>query len=66
MPSVTQFLIALPASMVAASLFTIWLATRSPNPMVVDDYSRIARSTEQRRERVESSLERMFERYPPK
>jgi hypothetical protein len=45
------FLIALPASMVAASMFTIWLATRSPNPMVVDDYSRIARSTEQRRER---------------
>lgn len=45
------FLIALPASVVAASMFTIWLATRSPNPMVVDDYSRIARSTEQRRER---------------
>jgi hypothetical protein len=45
------FLIALPASVVAASMFTIWLALRSPNPMVVDDYSRIARSTELRRER---------------
>lgn len=45
------FLIALPASVVAASMFTIWLATRSPNPMVVDDYSRINRSTELRRER---------------
>ena len=45
------FLIALPASVVAASLFTVWLAVSSPNPMVVDDYSRIARSIELRRER---------------
>ena len=45
------FLIALPASVVAASMFTIWLATRSPNPMVVDDYAKIARSIELRRER---------------
>lgn len=45
------FLIALPATVVAASMFTIWLAIRSPNPMVVDDYARIARSTEQQLER---------------
>jgi hypothetical protein len=45
------FLIALPASVVVASMFTIWLATSSPNPMVVDDYAKIARSIELRRER---------------
>lgn len=45
------FLIALPASVVVASMFTIWLATRSPNPMVVDDYAKIARSIELRQER---------------
>jgi len=45
------FLIALPASVVIASLVTIWLAVSRPNPMVVDDYARIARSIEQRRER---------------
>lgn len=45
------FLIALPASVVIASFVTIWLAVSRPNPMVVDDYSRIARSIEQRRER---------------
>lgn len=45
------FLIALPASVVIASLVTIWLAVSRPNPMVVDDYARIARSIEQRHER---------------
>jgi len=45
------FLIALPACAVAASLFTIWLAVSNPNSMVVDDYSRIAKYTEQRLER---------------
>jgi len=34
------FLIALPASVVIACAVTIWLALRSPNPMVVDDYYR--------------------------
>jgi len=45
------FLIALPASVVAASFVTIWLAVSRPNPLVVDDYSRIARSMEKRFER---------------
>jgi uncharacterized protein len=45
------FLIALPGSVVVASFATLWLAMSSPNPMVVDDYARIARSTELRRER---------------
>jgi uncharacterized protein len=45
------FLIALPASVVVASFITLWLAISRPNPMVVDDYARIARSTEQRMER---------------
>lgn len=45
------FLIALPATVVIASFFTLWLAMKSPNPLVVDDYSRIARSTEKRMER---------------
>jgi len=45
------FLIALPGCAVVASLFTIWLAVSSPNALVVDDYSRIARMTEQRMER---------------
>jgi uncharacterized protein len=45
------FLIALPASVVIASFITLWLAISRPNPMVVDDYARIARSTEQRMER---------------
>lgn len=45
------FLIALPATVVAASFATLWLALSTPNPMVVDDYARIARSTELRLER---------------
>lgn len=45
------FLIALPATMVVASFVTLWLAMSTPNPMVVDDYARIARSTELRLER---------------
>jgi uncharacterized protein len=45
------FLIALPGSVVVASFVTLWLAISSPNPMVVDDYARIARSTEKRMER---------------
>jgi len=49
------FLIALPASVVVASMVTIWIAVSSPNPMVVDDYSRIARSYEQRLERDQAA-----------
>jgi uncharacterized protein len=45
------FLIALPGSVVIASFVTLYLAISSPNPMVVDDYARIARSTEKRMER---------------
>jgi uncharacterized protein len=45
------FLIALPGTVVAASFVTLWLALSTPNPMVVDDYARIARSTELRLER---------------
>jgi uncharacterized protein len=45
------FLIALPCSAVLASAVSIWLALNSPNPMVVDDYSQIARVTERRMER---------------
>jgi uncharacterized protein len=49
------FLIALPGSVVIASFVTLWLAVSSPNPMVVDDYSRIARSTELRLERDDAA-----------
>lgn len=49
------FLIALPGSVVIASFVTIWLAVSRPNPMVVDDYSRIARSTELRLERDDAA-----------
>jgi hypothetical protein len=49
------FLIALPGSVVIASFVTLWLAVSRPNPMVVDDYSRIARSTELRLERDEAA-----------
>lgn len=49
------FLIALPGSVVIASLFTLWLAVSRPNPMVVDDYARIARSTELRLERDQAA-----------
>lgn len=49
------FLIALPGSVVVASLFTAWLAVNSPNPMVVDDYARIARATEKRMERDDAA-----------
>lgn len=49
------FLIALPASVVLASAVTVWLAVRSPNPMVVDDYAQIARITEQRLERDQAA-----------
>ena len=49
------FLIALPGSVVLASGVTFWLAVSRPNPMVVDDYSRIARSTELRVERDQAA-----------
>jgi uncharacterized protein len=49
------FLIALPGSVVIASFVTLWLAISTPNPMVVDDYARIARSTEQRLERDQAA-----------
>lgn len=49
------FLIALPGTVVIASFFTLWLAIKSPNPLVVDDYSRIARSTERRMERDQAA-----------
>jgi uncharacterized protein len=49
------FLILLPGSVVIASFVTLWLAISSPNPMVVDDYSRIARATEQRLERDQAA-----------
>lgn len=52
------FLIALPATAVAASGVTIWLAVHSPNALVVDDYARIALVTEERfeRDRVAADL----------
>jgi len=40
---------------VIASFVTLWLAISRPNPMVVDDYARIARSTEQRLERDQAA-----------
>ena len=49
------FLIALPGSVVIASVVTLWLAISRPIPMVVDDYARIARSTEQRLERDQAA-----------
>jgi uncharacterized protein len=49
------FLIALPGSVVVAGFTTLWLAMSTPNPMVVDDYSRIARATEQRMERDDAA-----------
>jgi uncharacterized protein len=49
------FLIALPGTVVIASFVTLWLAISRPNPMVVDDYARIARSTEQRLERDQAA-----------
>lgn len=49
------FLIALPGSVVIASAVTLWLALSSPNPMVVDDYSQIARTTEKRMERDQAA-----------
>lgn len=51
------FLIALPGSVVIASFYTLYLAISSPNPMVVDDYARIARATEQRLERDQVAAE---------
>lgn len=50
------FLIALPGSVVVAGFTTLWLAMSTPNPMVVDDYSRIARATEQRMERDDAAI----------
>jgi uncharacterized protein len=49
------FLIALPGSVVLASAVTFWIAVSSPNPLVVDDYARIARSTELRLERDQAA-----------
>lgn len=51
------FLIALPASAVAASLVTIWLATREPPAMVVDDYARIGQVTHRKLERDHRAAE---------
>lgn len=51
------FLISLPATAVAGCAVTIWLALASPNALVVDDYSRIALSTEARLERDRAATE---------
>ena len=51
------FLISLPGSVVIASFVTLYLVLNSPNPMVVDDYARIARSTEKRMEREHAAAE---------
>lgn len=45
------FLIALPLSAVLASLWTISVAVRSPNALVVDDYGKIGIATEQKKQR---------------
>ena len=45
------FLIALPATAVVASLYTVWLAASNPDTLVVDDYRRIGKSTHARQER---------------
>ncbi len=45
------FLIALPATAVVASLYTVWLAASSPDALVVDDYRRIGKATHARQER---------------
>lgn len=50
------FLIALPATVVVASFVTLYLAVKSPNPLVVDDYARIARATEKRMEREDAAV----------
>ncbi|MEY6433860.1 FixH family protein [Thioalkalicoccus limnaeus] len=49
------FLIAPPAVAVVGGLATLWLALSSPNPLVVDDYSRIARAIEKRLERDQAA-----------
>lgn len=45
------FLIALPATAVVASLYTVWLAASNPDALVVDDYRRIGKTTHVRQER---------------
>ena len=45
------FLIALPATAVVASLYTVWLAASNPDTLVVDDYRRIGKTTHARQER---------------
>lgn len=45
------FLIALPATAVIASLYTVYLAASDPDALVVDDYARIGKATHLRQER---------------
>lgn len=42
------FIISVPAATVIGCMFTIFLAITRPDPLVVDDYSRIAETTERR------------------
>jgi hypothetical protein len=45
------FIIALPATAVVASLYTVWLAASGQDSLVVDDYRRIGKATHVRQER---------------
>jgi hypothetical protein len=47
------FLIALPATAVVASLWTVSVAVRSPNALVVDDYGKIGIATDKKKQRDE-------------
>ncbi len=47
------FLIALPATAVVASLWTVSVAIRSPNALVVDDYGKIGIATDRKKQRDE-------------
>ena len=47
------FLIALPATAVVASLWTVSVAVRSPNALVMDDYGKIGIATDKKKQRDE-------------
>jgi len=51
------FLIALPATAVVASLYTVYLAASNPVSLVVDDYAKIGLATQQTFERDQRAAE---------
>lgn len=61
------FIIALPASVVVASFFTLWLAISNPDPLIVDDneYRRLKSGLKAQQPTQENKEEETGKPEPP-